>query len=441
MLKEFQTFIKENKLFDSQHRILLAVSGGMDSVVMASLFAKSGYKFGIAHCNFQLRGEESEADEAFVRNLAKTLKAPFFVNKFDTEAFAQTEKLSIQMAARTLRYAWFENLMAQENFDYLATAHHQNDVFETVLLNLTRGTGIAGLHGVPLRNGRVIRPLWFADRDQIMDHMASSHLAWREDSSNASTKYHRNLIRQEVVPVLKDINPNLEATSKQSIERVMAIEKVFEQYLEELRGQVISTQDGAIFVSIAPLIQLPNAKVILAELLKPFGFDFVQSSEIHKSMDAQAGKQFLSATHLLVKDREALVITPKVLPIFGLLNLSEETKEISWETTKLKTEKYDYLPDKAIDTNPKMALLDAGTLRFPLQIRTWHEGDWLIPLGMKGKKKVSDYLIDKKVPLNLKNQVKVLLSDDKVVWIIGHRIDDRFKITEKTKVVFKLSLS
>ncbi len=437
MTQAFLTFINNRQLFTKTNRILLAVSGGMDSVVMSELFHLAKFDFGIAHCNFGLRGEESDDDELFVKKLAKKYKVPFYSENFETQAFADQEGISIQMAARALRYQWFEQLLAREHFDYLATAHHQNDTLETILLNLTRGTGIAGLHGIKAKNGSVIRPIGFADREMIHDFVVERQLAWREDSSNESVKYQRNLIRNEVIPLLKQINPNLEQTIRQTVEKVAAVENIFAVEVEKLRTQLLRSEDSAFYLELAPLQATNEPLIKLAELLRPFHFTYLQASDIMETLDKEPGKIFHSPTHTLVKDRTQLVITPKALSGFLSASIEESQTGLEVDGLRLKIAIQPKAGFKTL-TSKTIACLDAATLQFPLKLRKWKEGDWFCPLGMNQKKKLSDFLIDEKVPLNLKSRVYVLTSNGSVAWIVGHRIDNRFKITDKTEQVMML---
>jgi len=439
MLVDFLTFVNTHRLFKDEERILLAVSGGIDSVVMSELFhlAAKGHHFSgfaIAHANFGLRAEESDADELFVKKLARKYKVPFYSENFDTQGYADQQGISIQMAARLLRYRWFDELLLREGYDYLATAHHQNDILETVLLNLTRGTGIAGLHGIRPKSGRVIRPLSFASKETIYDFLVEKQLVWREDRSNESNKYQRNLIRHEVVPLLKQINPNLEQTIGQTVEKVRAVENLFEEQMERLRGQWVRTEGHTRFIDFRPLQSASEPLIRLYELLRPFQFSYAQAGEILEARDKEPGKTFLSPTYTLVKDRTELVITPQPISEFASATLEAGQTRFENEHLKLSLQT---LPRKGFKVPPSenIACLDAASLQSPLKLRKWKEGDWFCPLGMNGKKKLSDFLIDEKVPLNLKANVWVLTSNGSIAWIIGHRIDNRFKLSDKTEQV------
>ena len=439
MLEKFLTYINEKSLFEPTEKILLAVSGGMDSVVMAHLFLKAKLDFAVAHCNFGLRGEESEADEQFTKKLAKKYKVPFFTEQFDTQAFADREKISVQMAARVLRYEWFETVRRAGGFDYVAAAHHLNDTLETVLLNLAKGTGIAGLHGIQPKNGRVIRPMLFADREEIYAYVVENQLAWREDSSNQSSHYQRNLIRNEVVPLLKTINPNLENTIERTAERVLAIEKILFSEIERLQAQICRQEKDVHFIDFGRLQPETEPVAKLEYLLKPFHFTYTQTRDIWQVLAAEPGRQFDSPTHRLVKDRTDLVITPKPMHDFIPATIGADQENFANELLSLEMHK---LPADGfkIPTSPKIAALDYGLLKFPLKIRLWRQGDKFSPLGMEQKKKLSDFLIDAKVPQNIKERTHVLLSGDDIVWIAGMRIDNRFKITDKTETVYRVTM-
>lgn len=439
MLQKVSSFIQTHQLCAPDSKILVAVSGGIDSVVLCEVLHQLKYAFAVAHCNFGLRAEDAEADQVFVKKLAKKYDVPFFTENFNTSAFAEQEKLSTQMAARTLRYQWFEQVRQQEGYDYIATAHHSNDLTETMLLHLTKGTGIAGLHGIPAKNGHIIRPLLTVTKDDIYELVTERKLIWREDSSNITTKYQRNKIRHEVIPVLKEINPSLEETMQHTAERVSHAESIVAAYIENLREQSIKEHENATYISLVPLQNATGLPVVLHELLRPFNFSYSVVLELVDALEGLSGKQFDSPTHTLVKDRDQLVITPRNLSSFGsiLIQEGDTTVEAGNHTFSIKyvdADKY------KLNTKPHVAALDAEQLRFPLKLRAWQEGDWFVPLGMNGKKKISDFLIDKKVPANLKGQTLVLVSDQSIAWIVGQRLDNRFKVTDKTERVVEISL-
>lgn len=439
MTDKVLAFNEQHQLFTPSDRLLAAVSGGIDSVVLCQLLHELKIPFGLAHCNFGLRGEESDADELFVKKLAKKYEVPVFVEYFQTQEFAGQEKISIQMAARSLRYDWFEKIRRQHSYDLVVTAHHHNDAAESILLNLTRGTGIAGLHGIPAKVGRIIRPLLSVTKDDIYDYVTARQLSWREDSSNENTKYQRNLIRQEVIPLLKKINPNLEQTMAVTIQKVQGVEAVFQAYVDQVKEQVCRQEEDALYLELGPLRAVTSLPVVLAEILKPYLFNYDTVLEIVAAFSSPSGKQFFSPTHLLVKDREQLVVTARNLGAFGSYEIAEGQALVEHPGLKLELRE---LPAEGykIPRGRKTAALDYGLLQFPLKLRPWKEGDWFVPLGMNGKKKVSDFLIGEKVPANLKSRVLVLTSDKSIVWIVGYRPDNRFKVTDKTEKILEVEI-
>jgi len=440
MLSLFKQFIQGKKIFHSQDKVLLAVSGGMDSVSLCELFYQAKFSFGIAHCNFQLRKEANE-DEKFVRQLAKKYNVPFFSTAFDTQIVAKQERQSIQMAARALRYEWLEKIRQENHYQFIATAHHKNDSVETVLLNFVRGTGIAGLHGIRERKDFLIRPLLFSTRKEIESFVKGNKLKYREDKSNKSDKYIRNKIRHKVIPVLKEINPALEETMMQNIERIRDVEHIYEQFIKQNQTALLVQKGNKIILSIVKIKQLSPTPSFLFELLKKFNFNQTTVNEIITAIDKQSGKIFFSPTHRLLKDRTELIV--EKITDYRVQNTSYAVQK---GQTKLKTEEL-YLtmqlhPISNIkhQTSNKIAYLDAEKLHFPLGVRKWEKGDFFYPLGMKKKKKLSDFFIDTKISLSEKENLWLLTSDEQIAWIIGYRIDNRFKITDETKKIFQMEL-
>ncbi len=441
MLEDFNQFIEKHQLFTKKDRILLAVSGGIDSIVMSKLFSLTAHEFGIAHVNFGLRGEESMADEAFVKKFAKSLKVPFYSIQFETKAFAEAEKIGIQQAARILRYQWFEELCFKENFQKIATAHHRLDQAETVIFNLSRGTGLAGYHGIPIENGKIIRPMAFASQEQIFDAVVQYKLAWREDSSNQSSKYARNFIRQEVMPKLMELNPSIDKTIAENAQKVIAIEQWIEdEFTEWIKSHVNNDSDDLEIVEPIELISSKN-KVLLRKFLQAKNFNFDQIEMIFTcEKESAIGKIFESPTHHLNIDRNKWIIKTKNQQEFRPIIIQEEDEELILNAQKIQLFFEEKTTDFTIPTASTIACLDAEKLEFPLEIRKFQEGDWFCPLGMNQKKLISDFLTDKKVPLIKKQNIYLLLSKGSVVWIIGHRIDNRFKVTEKTEEVYILEV-
>jgi len=438
MLDRFNKYIKDKNLFNKTHFLIVAVSGGIDSVCLCHLLHLSGYSFAIAHCNFGLRGRESDLDEEFVKELAERYKVPFFVKSFDTTGFAEQNRISIQMAARSLRYQWFEELLSLHKADKVLTAHHRNDSIETFFLNLTRGTGIAGLHGIQARADIYARPLLFTTREEIKILTETHGLEWREDSSNKSTKYKRNFLRHNIIPQFSELNPNFTETITETIEKIALAEAVFGEQVEHFRSNVLKKNAGYYSINIEKLKAYKHVLILLYEVLKTFHFNFNQCKEILSALDSGPGKKFISKDYILIKDRSELVITrteTNTDNATGLIN--SDTEVFRFQSMTLYIRMYS-ASEYIIKPNSDIVALDMEKLRFPLTIRYWQQGDHFQPLGMTGTKKVSDLLINSKVPLNLKSHVCVLLSDEKIAWVIGQRLDNRFKITPKTQKVMEV---
>ena len=437
---QFQEFARRHALFTPQNLVLAAVSGGKDSVLLAHLLKSSGYKFAIAHCNFLLRGEESQRDQDFTANLADRLQAPFFLTAFNTENYADKNSISVQMAARKLRYEWFEKLCAEHNFDCIALAHHQNDAVETILLNLTRGTGIAGLHGILPKNGKLVRPMLFLSKENIDEICAKEKLDFVEDSSNASAKYARNKIRLEVVPKLKELNPNLEKTFEQNLERFRELEALLETQLQHLRDTVFIRQNLELRIKISDLVNLHPQKLLLFGLLREFNFSEQVVGDLIGSLEKQPGKIFESPSHQIILDRAEIIIQPKKTPIKEVLLIQENQQETHFQDFKLKL-----LHDDSaliVKNNPLAISVDAEKIIFPLTLRNWQTGDYFFPLGMNHKQKLSDFFIHQKLPLHQKSKVAVLVNgNQEIIWLCGLRLDDRYKVRAQTKkvIIFELS--
>ena len=437
MLDTVRRFIEEHALFSIENdTVLVAVSGGLDSVVLLDILHRLRVQVAVAHCHFGLRGEDADADEQFVRKLAKQYDVPYFAEFFQTKEFAEQEGISTQMAARFLRYRWFEQVRTAQELTYIATAHHQRDQSETMLLNLTHGTGLAGLHGIQVKNGNVVRPLLGVGRDDLHDYLVERGLRWREDDSNDSPVYQRNLLRIEVLPVLREINPSLDQTMHATAERVGGAEEIVRRYVEDATAQVRRDDAEVTYLNIATLRKTAATALVLHEMLRPFGFSWLMVKDIVAAFSGESGRRFDSPTHRLVKDREHLVITPRRLSQFGTFQLAAGQTDLLADGMRLKAELHDDAKHFIIPRSKSTAALDADKLKFPLTLRKWQDGDWFMPLGMKGKKLLSDFLIDQKVPLNLKDDVRVLTSGDgKICWVVGWRVDDRFKVEETSERV------
>jgi tRNA(Ile)-lysidine synthase len=411
---------------------ILAVSGGIDSVVMAYLYQDCGMPYTLAHCNFQLRGDDSMRDEEFVVALAKKGGVKVLVERFETEKRASEKGVSIQMAARDLRYKWFAQL-AKDFKAKIAIAHHANDVAETMLFNLAKGTGMAGLHGIAENDGIIIRPLLWAKKEEIVGFAQKTGIAWREDHSNESEKYMRNIIRKKVIPELERVNPSFITTNLRNASRIREAEKFIQYSIEQLG--LIEDRDGHIYINKNALLNLKGSQAVLYQLIRSYGFSYDQVRSIIRSSD-RPGAIFVADKWVLNIDRKYLLISNNEH------NLTErwvrkEDDIIEFESFSLRTEIMEMVAYNIIPDN-QVAALDLDKLTFPLFIRTWRNGDYFSPLGMQGKKKVSDFIIDEKIPLNLKRQILVLVSDEDIAWVIGYRINDNFKITPQTRRVYQL---
>ena len=439
--KEFKAFVDEQRLFSKDDRILLALSGGVDSVVLAELLLELGYTFSAAHCNFHLRGEESNRDAKFVIKWAERKKVKLFVQDFDTYAYMQEKGISLEMAARELRYSWFENLMQENQIDYLLTAHHADDSAETFFINLLRGTGIAGLHGILPKNGNIIRPLLFATRKSILDYAELKNIQFVEDSTNSETKFLRNKIRHRLIPMLKEISPDFDSIIRKNIERLRDTETVFRNTVENVKDEIIIRENENIKISIAELQSLNPMGIYLYEILSDYGFNESVVNNVSMVLDAESGKRFYSKTHCLLKDREYLLIYP----------IEKEETETEYsidaeitsiiEPFKAKIEVLKDLNFISVPKKANVAMLDMDLLNFPLELRHWKQGDSFVPFGMRKKKKLSDFFTSNKYSLLDKERQWLLCSGDEIVWVVGKRIDDRFKISNSTKSVLKIEIN
>ena len=437
MLDQFKTFIKENHLLKKSDRTLLTVSGGIDSVVMLDLFMRTGYKCGIAHCNFGLRGNESDEDEDFVRQLAYQYGIKLYCARFNTEEYAEDNNISIQMAARKLRYEWFEKVRESNPFDLVATAHNQDDVIETFFINLSRGSGIHGLTGIKVISGKIIRPLLFAPRSLIESYANEFSLSFREDSSNASEKYIRNKIRHKILPLFENINPGFRNTIMETIQKLRETEAIYSDEINLRRKEIITERDDLITISLDVLTKLPQRKTYLFEFLSEYHFTPKQIIDIDESINATSGKQFFSATHRLVKDRSKLIITPIGDEEYRKFYIAQDINQI-YEPVHLEFIVVDHTPGFRIPKEPSIACLDYELLTFPLLIRKWQSGDYFHPLGMKHRKKLSDFLVDQKISIVDKENLWLLLNNEDIVWVINQRIDERYKITSKTRQILMI---
>lgn len=417
-----------------EKKLLIACSGGLDSVSLSYLMKELGYKIALAHCNFSLRGKESDTDEAFVETLAIKWNIPFFSETFSTKEYAKNNKLSTQMAARELRYQWFDEILKDFKYDYVITAHHADDDLETFLINLSRGTGLKGLTGIPTKNKTVLRPFLPFSRHEIFQFAKKENLFWREDSSNLSKDYLRNKIRFEVVPAYKESQSKLLQNFQKTQYFLKQSEALIENYIALVSRLIVTPTHNGIAFSITKLQDLPNKEALLFHLLEPYGFS--AWADIKKLIAAQSGKQIFSKTHRLLKDRTVLLLTtiPHETEVAEKY-ISENETQIAHPISLsfIPSDKIGYIEATSI-------YVDKDKLFFPLSIRKWKEGDIFQPFGMKGKKKLSKFFKDEKLSLADKEKIWVLLSQNNIVWVVGLRADDRYKVTEQTRQILKISL-
>ena len=431
MLSTFQNHLQTNFNYLKDKKLLLAISGGIDSMVLLHLFYKLEFDITVAHCNFSLRDAESDADEDFVRTTCEALKIPYYIQKFDTKQFASDYKLSIQLAARKLRYDWFSELLIDQKLDYVLTAHHLDDEIETFLINFTRGTGLEGLTGIPAKNENVIRPLLKFSRDEIESFAKENNIKWREDSSNASVKYLRNKLRHDVVPILKELNPSFMHSFQNTLENLKQSQSLVDDASRIVYRKVVQEEENQKKINLSELMQLKNYKAYLYQWLKPLGFTAWE--DIYDLVEAQSGKQVFSADYLLLKDRNDLIVTTRD---FGN-QISYKIEKTNLQVNiplKLTLCNIGYISN----LNSNCIFVDEDKISFPLTIRKWQEGDVFYPSGMQGKKKVSKYFKDQKFSLIDKQNQWLLCSNDEIIWIISHRADQRFLADDNTKNILKI---
>lgn len=434
MLEKFQNHINQNLPFLNGRKLLLATSGGIDSMVLLELCLLAKLDIRAAHCNFQLRGDESDEDEKFVKLQCEKKDVLLFVNRFDTKKFADDLKLSIQVVARNLRYDWFNTLLINNDYDYILTAHHLDDSLETFLINFTRASGLDGLTGIPQQNGNIIRPLLIFSREEIETFAKKNNIQWREDSSNASDKYLRNKLRHEVIPILKELNPSLLSSFESTISNLQQAQTMVDDASRIVYRKVVEDIDYQKRINLTELMQLPNYPAYLYQWLEPFGFSDWPS--INELVKAQSGKQIHSQKHTLLKDRNELIVFPKQKNEGSEQFLIEEGKKEVKFPLKMTFSNVDGISVQATNT----IFVDEEKIQFPLQIRKWQEGDLFYPFGMNGSKKLSKYFKDEKLSLLDKSETWLLCSDDQIVWVIGKRQDDRFKVTKQTTKIIQIQL-
>lgn len=441
LYQEFIKNIQAQDLFEKKDFLLLAVSGGKDSVALCELCFQAGFNFEIAHCNFKLRGEESDRDENFVRELSKQYGVDVCVKEFETEKYAQENKISIQVAARELRYAWFNDLLisargeaATDNLRncYLLTAHHADDNIETLLMNFFKGTGIKGLQGILPKQGKIIRPLLFAKREDIERFIKDNHLKFVEDSSNNSDKYTRNYFRHQLIPAVEKNFPQAKENLINNIERFREIDMLYQQSLQYHKKNLLEYKGNEIHIPVLKLSKSKPLKTIIYEVIKDFGFTAHQTPEVMHLLGSDSGKYISSSTHKILKNRSWLIIAPLDTAESNHILIEKNDTKIDFKEGVLQL-KASFNSEKRPVNSEGIALLDLKNIAFPLLLRRWKEGDYFYPLGMQKKKKLSRFFIDRKIPLTQKEKIWVIESNKKIIWVIGQRIDERFKMTDKTR--------
>ncbi len=441
LIKKFQEYVVRNELFSRQDKILLAVSGGVDSMVLMSLCINSGYNVGVAHCNFQLRGEESDEDETLVLETARKYGVVCHDRRFDTAGEMERTGESMEMAARRLRYTWFAELCEQHGYTVIAIAHHIDDSIETFFINMLRGTGLRGLTGISNQAGRIVRPMMFATRKEIHDYAMRRHIPFREDSSNRSTKYLRNKIRLGVIPRMREINPRFQFIMNRNIHRLTAAQQFVDCAIDRIYDMAVTESDGISVLHVDRIAIDAARDFVIYEILNSrYGFKGDTVDGLCKALDAgNSGKRFYSRSHVAYVDRGDIAVTRIDEEDPCEITVAEGQQRAYCGNSVLYFElcSADDMPTFAVPEN--VALLDAARLTYPLTLRRWHDGDSFVPFGMNGRKKVSDYLIDRKVSMAEKRRQFVLTSGDDIAWLVGRRIDEEFRITPDTDKVLRIT--
>ena len=406
-------------------------------MVLCEILRFHEFQFSVAHCNFQLRGEESNADEAFVKDYCASHNIPFYVQRFDTLKFSEENKCSIQVAARELRYNWFQKLLEENKIAYLLTAHHSGDNVETVLMNLFKGTGIHGLTGIAAKRDKIIRPLLFASKQEIAFYAKMHGITWREDASNASNKYTRNFFRNKVIPLVEELVPNAMQNVASTISHLQEAETLYKQAIETYRKTLLVYKNGEVHIPVIKFGSIKPFDTVAWEIIKDFGFNANAITDLKQLLQAATGKYISSGTHRIIKNRKWLIVAPLSHGIANNIIIDEEDREVVFNEGKLLISK---TVNKELSADRFTALIDARKIQYPLLLRRWKTGDYFYPLGMAKKKKIARFLIDQKLSQTEKEKTWVLVSNDKITWLIGQRIDDRFKLTETTKEVLKIKV-
>ncbi|HEV2482021.1 MAG TPA: tRNA lysidine(34) synthetase TilS [Puia sp.] len=438
LFSAFQEYIRKEKLWAATDRLLLAVSGGMDSVVLLDLCSRAGYDVSVAHCNFWLRGEESWRDEQFVRQLAASYGRKALVEHFDTEAYAEDRRISIQVAARELRYGWFSRVLADKGLRYIVTGHHRDDNIETLLMNFFKGTGIAGMRGMLPRHGEIVRPLLFASREAIHDYAVERKLHWVEDSSNASDNYTRNYFRHQLIPVIGQMYPGVIDNLHANLGRFREIEVLYRQAVDARKKKLLEFKGNEVHIPVRKLLESEVLGTLLYEILGPYGFSPQQAEACRELLHSPSGRWVASVSHRVLKNREWLIITPLETTEATNILIGEGAGVVAFPGGALKLQRMVMEKAGGLDQGSRVALVDAAVVRFPLLLRPWKAGDYFYPLGMRKKKKLARFFIDNKLSVAQKEKIWVVEMDKKIVWVVGMRIDDRCRLVAGTREVVKL---
>jgi len=440
MQQKVQSYIQTHQLLTPHGPIIVGVSGGTDSVALLHILVSLGYDCIIAHCNFHLRMEESDRDEEFVLSLSKLLKIPFHHIDFETIKYADQHGISIEMAARDLRYNWFNELLLTHKAQAIAIAHHTDDSIETMLINLVRGTGLRGLTGIHPRNKNVVRPLLCCTREELENYLILHDLEHVEDSTNATIDYQRNKFRNEVLPLLAEINPSVRQTLYASLQRFEGNLAVYQQAIQNIEKLIVHKEPGLVKMNIHKIKEQVHIPTVMFELLHIYGFKPAVIEQITEQLDGESGKVFYSDTYRLIKDRQYLIISMNVPSAAKEFYISQNDTDISLPIS-LKISRQILSAGFKISKDNNCIHIDISKLIFPLKLRHWNEGDTFQPFGMKQRQKISDFFINNKLSLNQKEQTWLLVSGEEIVWVIGLRLDNRFRVTKETKEVLEITIN
>ncbi len=424
----------------SDHKLLVALSGGGDSMALLHLLKTMGFQCVAAHCNFHLRGDESDGDEAFVRAYCLEIGVPLHVKHFNTIDQAKEQGISIEMAARDLRYRWFWRLVETESLDFLATGHHGDDMIETFFLNLARGTGLRGLKGMQPLKGKLLRPLLGFRRETIEAYCEGHGISYRTDSTNTDTTIRRNYVRKHIIPAMNALNPSFFNTMVQNFSNITEVWEVFSGVVGELKTQMVAAEGDNVLIPIRLIASHPQRETVLFEILRPYHFNAAVVNKIVQSLEGIPGKQFFSSSHRLVRDRFNLVVVPLDVPEEDLWYIDSDVERID-SPLGLQLRVFDRESSFVFSRNSRLVHLDADLVDFPLEVRRWRSGDQFRPLGMNNFKKLSDFFVDEKFSLVQKEESWLLVTGGEIVWVVGHRIDDRFKVTPGTRRILEITMT